>query len=108
MTVVTPFPQRRGSPSHNIVQCYAAHGPSLPPKVKKDVEKSLYSNNALREAEKFFFADLHFRGLAGTTQAIDMVGGGVKSNALPETAWAIINHCIATDRFVLGTCFSRE
>lgn len=99
--------QRRGSPSHNIAQCYAAHGPSLPSQVKKDVEKSLYSDRALREAESFFFADLHFKALAGTTQAIDMVGGGVKSNALPEEAWAIINHRIATDRSVQGARFSQ-
>ena len=30
-----------------------------------------------------------------TTQAIDVIHGGVKSNALPEQAWAIVNHRIA-------------
>ena len=37
-----------------------------------------------------------------TTQAIDLVQGGVKANALPlpEEAWAVVNHRIATQRSV--------
>ena len=41
-----------------------------------------------------------YSALIGTTQAIDLVQGGVKSNALPEEAWAVINHRIATQRSV--------
>jgi len=48
--------------------------------------------------EKEMFQDLVLRSLAGTTQAIDMVQGGVKVNALPEQAWALVNHRIAVDR----------
>lgn len=33
-----------------------------------------------------------------TTQAVDLVQGGVKANALPETASAVINHRIAEHR----------
>ncbi|KAI9440732.1 hypothetical protein H4582DRAFT_2074519 [Lactarius indigo] len=40
--------------------------------------------------------DETYRSLIGTTQAIDLIQGGVKSNALPEEAWAIVNHRIAT------------
>jgi len=35
-----------------------------------------------------------------TTQAIDLVQGGVKANALPEEAWAVVNHRIATQSSV--------
>ncbi|KAF9499578.1 hypothetical protein BDN71DRAFT_1441721 [Pleurotus eryngii] len=38
--------------------------------------------------------------LIGTTQAITLTQGGVKSNAIPEQAWAVINHRIATERCV--------
>jgi len=38
--------------------------------------------------------------LIGTTQAIDLVRGGVKTNALPEEAWAVVNYRIATQRSV--------
>ncbi|THU78960.1 hypothetical protein K435DRAFT_698985 [Dendrothele bispora CBS 962.96] len=32
----------------------------------------------------------------GTTQALDLISGGVKTNALPERASAVINHQIST------------
>lgn len=39
-----------------------------------------------------------FKASTGTTQAIDIIGGGVKSNVLPEEVFAIINHRIADSR----------
>jgi Gly-Xaa carboxypeptidase len=44
--------------------------------------------------------DPMYSALISSTQAIDVVQGGVKSNALPEEAWAIINHRVATQRSV--------
>ena len=44
--------------------------------------------------------DPFYKPLIGTTQAIDLVRGGVKTNALPEEAWAVVNHRIATQRSV--------
>jgi acetylornithine deacetylase/succinyl-diaminopimelate desuccinylase-like protein len=46
-----------------------------------------------------------YKSLLRTTQAVDMIVGGVKANALPELASAVVNHRIRTDRcayFVLG------
>jgi len=40
------------------------------------------------------------KALVGTTQAIDLINGGVKVNALPESAEAVVNHRIATDSSV--------
>jgi Gly-Xaa carboxypeptidase len=48
------------------------------------------------------FKDLFIKRLTGTTQAIDLIGGGVKSNALPEGAWAIVNHRVSTERLVFS------
>jgi len=45
------------------------------------------------------FKDIKVKSLFGTTQAIDLVGGGVKTNALPENAWAVVNHRISTTRY---------
>ena len=42
--------------------------------------------------------DSFYKPLIGTTQAIDLIRGGVKTNALPEEAWAVVNHLIATQR----------
>ena len=37
----------------------------------------------------------------GTTQAVDLISGGVKVNALPEKAHVVVNHRIAEHRQVL-------
>ncbi|KAF9037388.1 hypothetical protein BDZ89DRAFT_1011030 [Hymenopellis radicata] len=37
-----------------------------------------------------------YRSLSGTSTAIDVIHGGVKSNALPEQAFAVVNHRIST------------
>ena len=64
------------------------------------------SDEALLEAQKALFRNPDLRVLAGTTQAIDLIQGGVKANALPEKAWAIVNHRIATDRRVVSQLLS--
>ena len=80
------------------LQCLAAHAKELPCHLRKDLKASVHSDKALRRVEKEMFQDLVLRSLAGTTQAIDMIQGGVKVNALPEQAWALVNHRIAVDR----------
>jgi Gly-Xaa carboxypeptidase len=46
------------------------------------------------------FQDPMLKSLIGTTLAIDLINGGVKTNALPERAWAVVNHRIATERSI--------
>jgi len=41
------------------------------------------------------FKNPTYKSSVGTTQAIDIIRGGVKANALPETAWALVNHRIS-------------
>ncbi|KAL4063079.1 hypothetical protein J3A83DRAFT_4193380 [Scleroderma citrinum] len=80
-------------PTRNV-HCLAAHIPKLPEQLRKDILDSIFSDEALRAAEEQLFMDPTFRHISNTTQAIDMIHGGVKTNALPEQAWAIINHRI--------------
>lgn len=82
------------------MQCLAEHAPLLPSKVKKAIRKSVHCDKALKKVEEYFFQVPSFKSLVGTTQAIDLIGGGVKTNALPEQAWAVVNHRIATERLV--------
>jgi len=42
-----------------------------------------------------------FKSLIGTIQGIDVIEGGIKINALPEQASAIVDHRIAVFRFAL-------
>lgn len=46
------------------------------------------------------FKEDQIKALAGTTVAVDLIKGGVKANALPERAWAVVNHRIAVERSV--------
>ncbi|CDO73281.1 hypothetical protein BN946_scf185008.g43 [Trametes cinnabarina] len=90
----------RGTPVYWTSQCLAAHAPELPHKLRKSLKKATKSDKALKEAERELFKDKTFKALVGTTQAIDLINGGVKTNALPEQAWAVVNHRIATESSV--------
>ncbi|KAF8494750.1 carboxypeptidase S [Hysterangium stoloniferum] len=88
----------RTTPTYKTLQCIAAHTPDIPKKLKKDIIRSVKSDRALRRVEDALTPEL--RALVGTTQAIDLIAGGVKTNALPEQSTAVVNHRIATDSSV--------
>ncbi|EIN04704.1 carboxypeptidase S [Punctularia strigosozonata HHB-11173 SS5] len=87
----------RTEPLYQYLQCVAEHAPDVSRDLRTALVKGRHSDRALREAEKIVFQDAETKALAGTTQAVDVIYGGVKSNALPEQAAAIVNHRIATD-----------
>lgn len=77
---------------------------NIPKSLKKLIKKSLRSESALKELEKILLngaSAKHNHDLLSTTQAVDLIEGGVKVNALPERASAVVNHRISTDRRVL-------
>ncbi|OBZ74012.1 Carboxypeptidase S [Grifola frondosa] len=90
----------RDTPMYWKAQCIAEHAPLLSSYVRKAIKRSTKSDRALRTAEEALFADPVFKAFVGTTQAIDLIDGGVKTNALPELAWAVVNHRVATDSSV--------
>ncbi|KAJ7056189.1 hypothetical protein C8F01DRAFT_1157035 [Mycena amicta] len=92
-----------GTPAFAMTQCLAAHAPDMPRKLKHAILHADKSKKALKFAEKALFQDQMTKSLVGTTQAIDMISGGVKSNALPEQALALVNHRIATQSSVKET-----
>lgn len=94
----------RGTPMYWKFQCLAAHAPDVPHKLRRALKRAVKSDKALKEAQKELFKNPGFRAFVGTTQAIDLINGGVKTNALPEQAYAVVNHRIATDRSVLRSC----
>ncbi|KLO11594.1 carboxypeptidase S [Schizopora paradoxa] len=98
----TPYPISisRDSPAYATLQCEAAHSEEMDPWLRKTIMKSVKSDWALRELRDFIEEDLDLRSLFGTTQAIDIILGGVKANALPEEAWAVVDHRIATQSTV--------
>ena len=98
-----PYPAHltRTSPLYSFYQCEAVHGPDFPTDLKEVLRESLESDEALKLAEEILLTSEDGplnRILLGTTQAVDVIKGGVKVNALPEQVSALINQRIATDR----------
>lgn len=92
----------RGSSTYKIAQCLV-HTPELPASLRRDIIHAEHDERALRRAEQELFKNPMFKSLVGTTQAIDLIHGGVKVNALPEQAWAVVNHRISTQSSVTAT-----
>ncbi|KIJ20621.1 Merops: M20.UNA [Paxillus involutus ATCC 200175] len=86
----------RGRTYYQSLECRAKYDEGFPASLKKLVHQSQTSDEKLRElGGRLLEFDPAFYALSGTTQAIDLVGGGVKVNALPESVWAVANHRIA-------------
>ncbi|KAF7309691.1 Gly-X carboxypeptidase [Mycena indigotica] len=93
----------RKSIPYALVQCHGEHGATMPERLKRLIKHSAHSESALRKLENVLFEEKTFRALVGTTQAADIIHGGVKSNALPEQAYALVNHRISTESSVEET-----
>ncbi|KAI0056924.1 Zn-dependent exopeptidase [Artomyces pyxidatus] len=66
------------------------------PKYSSLVRRAATNDGALAQLqERLMKEDPTARALLGTTQAVDVVGGGIKINALPGSAWAMVDHRIA-------------
>ncbi|KAJ3798365.1 carboxypeptidase S [Lentinula aff. detonsa] len=90
----------RNGTAFAAAQCAVAHSPEgrLPPSLKELARRAMDPSDeiALEEFAKILFKAVPFFDiLSRTTQAVDLISGGVKANALPEQAQAIINHRIA-------------
>ncbi|KAG1760147.1 hypothetical protein EDD22DRAFT_955247 [Suillus occidentalis] len=93
----------RGSPTYRSAQCMAQHAPGVSSSLKEYMLRAEHCDGALHAAEQELFKNRAFMSLVGTTQAIDIVDGGMKVNALPEQAWAIVNHRISTESSIAAT-----
>ncbi|KAI0718091.1 carboxypeptidase S [Cerioporus squamosus] len=88
----TPHLNRSGI-FYNLLQCRAAHDPSISDDFRSLITRSRKSDKALQALEAYLArTDRLYPALAGTTQAADVIRGGVKTNALPEQAEVIVNH----------------
>lgn len=90
----------RNSTYFRSLQCTAAHDPGLSDETRDLIDRARLNDGALRALQDVLTSadERRFRAVTGTTQAVDLVGGGVKVNALPESAWAVVDHRIADHR----------
>ncbi len=90
----------RNDTQYEEVQCLATHSPDFSRSLAKLVHKSQKSDKALAKlTQELVRTDPLFKATAGTTQAVDIIRGGVKTNALPENAYVVVNHRIAAYRY---------
>ncbi|RDB23324.1 Carboxypeptidase S [Hypsizygus marmoreus] len=85
----------RKDPLYSGLQCVSEHARDVPADLRRIIKRSASSDKALHALEKEVLKNPTYRSLVGTTQAIDLIQGGVKANALPERAWAVVNHRIS-------------
>jgi Gly-Xaa carboxypeptidase len=76
----------------------AEHGPDMDSWLRKTIQKALGSKKAAKAVADYIASqDIAQRYLMQTSQATDLVSGGVKINALPEKVYAVVNHRIAVE-----------
>ena len=90
----------RDTPIYKTMLCTAVHSSEMDHKLRNAILRSPYSKFALKKLERLIEGNAMLKSSVGTTQAIDLIQGGVKTNALPEQAWAVVNHRIATQRWL--------
>ncbi|WVQ79778.1 hypothetical protein IAT38_001878 [Cryptococcus sp. DSM 104549] len=101
------------SPLVNLLSCGAETAPNMPKSLQRAVRKVESSfkggkgkvdKKALKEIEDWYVTGSYEDGtlmkgmgkaLVSTTQAVDIINGGLKVNALPESVVAIVNHRIS-------------
>ncbi|PFH51903.1 hypothetical protein AMATHDRAFT_74599 [Amanita thiersii Skay4041] len=93
----------REDPLYSTLLCIGQHADSLPSRLRKLIKKSTHSKHALRRLEKQVYKNRVYESQVGTTQAIDLIQGGVKTNALPEKVYAVVNHRISALSSVAAT-----
>lgn len=76
------------NPFLGLLECGAAHGQDFPEEWKELIS----SGDREKLATEVAGSDLYLKYLLTTSVAVDIIGGGVKANALPERTTALINH----------------
>jgi len=89
------------NPFFATLQCSAKYGPDMDHSLRKQIISSLSSKkSAQKVADTLASEDIGKRYLMQTSQATDLISGGVKINALPESVSAVVNHRIAVESSV--------
>lgn len=92
------------NPTFHEYQCIATHSPSLLPAVRTAILNAEANPLANEVAIEYLtHQSLATRYLIETTQAVDLIHGGAKLNALPEYTEAVINHRISVESSVNET-----
>lgn len=90
------------NPVLHQLQCMAEHA-SIDKSLKSDILKAHFDAKANTNVLDYLSQELLTKYLVTTSQAIDIISGGAKDNALPEHVQVLINHRIAVEETVQST-----
>jgi Gly-Xaa carboxypeptidase len=88
------------SPFLTTLLCASEHAPSFPSRWARLLRRPSTWGKFVKE---FAAESLANKAILGTTQAVDVIQGGVKVNALPELVTAQINHRVDFSEDIDGT-----
>lgn len=90
----SPFPSdfQLDNPIYGTLTCKAEHSVSLPSNIKNVILNAGLDNKHRDALTEYVSNEKALRDLIRTTQSIDVIHGGVKSNALPESTTFLVNH----------------
>lgn len=89
------------NPTFDYMQCLAKHaGNSMNKKLRKSILRAGYDKFANAYVLKFLESFKASKYLVKTSQAIDIIRGGEKNNALPEFVSLLTNHRVAIESTV--------
>ena len=91
------------NPVLSHLQCVAEHSRTISPQLRNTILKAHLDMKANKNLLEYLSQDLLTKYTVTTSQAADVIYGGVKSNALPEHASVLINHRIAVEESVAST-----
>lgn len=85
------------NPILNYLQCAAVHSKKMPSLTKKTILRAGFDKLANSKVLKSLQANNITRYLVETSQALDIIQGGEKANALPEDVKLLVNHRVAIE-----------
>lgn len=95
----SPFPVQlsRDDTYFHTMECSAAHDPGLPDSFRDLILDARTDDGALLELRDTLLSrnEIVENAMMATTQAVDLIVGGVKVNSIPTSARATVNHRIA-------------
>ncbi|SCW03156.1 LAFE_0G04192g1_1 [Lachancea fermentati] len=82
------------NPIYGFLTCVAEHKSGLPAELKSAILDAPYDEKSKQKLIAFVSRDRMARELLRTSQAVDIINGGIKANALPEVTSFLVNHRI--------------
>lgn len=79
-------------PMYGLLRCVAEHSDLFDPKTKKAVIRAPKCKKQAAYLQEFLASSKLLRDTIRSTIAVDIIQGGVKANALPESTTFLVNH----------------